>query len=98
MDLDRALAEDPPPTGARLRVHFHTPLHWRGRGPLAGTAARTLPPLLARGELLPPVLEVETYTWSVLPGKADLEEGIAAELAWARRRLAGSEWDGTGGG
>jgi hypothetical protein len=40
-------------------------------------------------------LEVETYTWSVLPedlrpvGEEGLIAGIAAELAWARDRLTG---------
>jgi hypothetical protein len=38
-------------------------------------------------------LEVETYTWSVLPpgqrpnDEATLIEGLAAELAWVRDRL-----------
>jgi len=32
-------------------------------------------------------VEVETYTWSVLPDAVDLVEGIAAELAWTRDRL-----------
>jgi hypothetical protein len=55
------------------------------------------------------VVEVETYTWSVLPAAhrersggtgtaaADLAGGIAAELAWTRDRLAGSPV-GTGAG
>jgi hypothetical protein len=35
-----------------------------------------------------PDVEVETYTWSVLPGGAgDLAAGIAAELRWAEANL-----------
>ena len=37
----------------------------------------------------PPVLELETYTWSVVPGAADdLAANIAAEIDWVRTRLA----------
>ena len=45
--------------------------------------------LAAPGPL--PHLEVETYTWGVLPdgpgGDDGLVEGLAAELAWTRDRL-----------
>ena len=33
----------------------------------------------------PPVLELETYTWSVVPGATnDLAANVATEIAWAR--------------
>jgi hypothetical protein len=32
-------------------------------------------------------VEVETYTWTVLPDAGDLTEGIAAELRWAHAHL-----------
>jgi sugar phosphate isomerase/epimerase len=74
------------------RVHFHVPLHHDPAPPLAATpdvltaavaAVRAAP----HGEAAH--LDVETYTWSVLPTgtDADLVAGIAAELRWARRHL-----------
>ncbi|MER6128055.1 metabolite traffic protein EboE [Streptomyces sp. NPDC001795] len=87
--LDGALPTDAGP----WRVHFHAPLHAEPEPPLRTTADQ-LETVLA--ELVGgPVadcdhIEVETYTWSVLPGPpTDLADGIAAELTWARDRLAG---------
>lgn len=88
-DLDGALAGDLAGDG-EWRVHFHVPVH---HGP--GT---TQPELVAfLGQLVGgpvPVtrhLEVETYTWSVLPDPptddAGLVAGLAAELAWTRDQL-----------
>ncbi|GAA2628685.1 hypothetical protein GCM10010307_18770 [Streptomyces vastus] len=74
-------------------MHFHAPLHAEPEAPLRTTAPQLTAVL---SELLGgPVadcdhIEVETYTWSVLPRPpADLAGGIAAELAWARDRLTG---------
>ena len=72
------------------------PVH---RGGLAGfaTTRDTIAPVLAAALAAPgplPHLEVETYTWSVLPGseRADtddvLVDGIARELAWTIEQLA----------
>lgn len=86
----RALRHWPGEAAALLRTHFHVPLFWTGRGPLRGTAAGQIPGLLARSELLPEVLEVETYTWSILPaglGELDLASGVAKELRWVLERL-----------
>jgi hypothetical protein len=80
------------------RVHFHVPIHRDGAGAL-GTTRDFLEQALAwiaRAGRAPhlPHLEVETYTWSVLPrgerprDDASLIRGIAAELDWARRRLS----------
>ncbi len=71
------------------------PLHAAPPPPLA-TTTPYLEDLLGRlmtpdGGITAPLtrhLEVETYTWSVLPGSVDVAEGIAAELDWTRRRLA----------
>ncbi len=89
-DLSRALAREGGEKAALWRVHFHLPLFWEGEGPLGGTAPRALPPLLERGDLLPPLLEVETYTWKVLPWverEDQVREGVIRELAWVARRL-----------
>ncbi|MCK9869139.1 metabolite traffic protein EboE [Nocardiopsis dassonvillei] len=75
---------------------FHVPLHAPATAPLRGTnehLTRTLECLLGPGGARTDHVEVETYTWSVLPKErrpADgrgLTEGIAAEVAWARDRL-----------
>jgi sugar phosphate isomerase/epimerase len=90
-DLPDALAELP----ARhpWRVHFHVPLHQAPPAPLTSTTGV----LLAATEALRttvrtmPHFEVETYTWTVLPGSGASEdrlaEGIAAELRWAAEHL-----------
>ena len=94
-DLDQAL-DGGLPDGAPWRVHFHVPLHAAPAEPLRSTAddlVRTLGVLVGGPRALTAHLEVETYTWQVLPagqrpaGDADLAAGIAAELAWTRDRL-----------
>jgi hypothetical protein len=81
-DLPEALAaqEDGP-----WRVHFHTPIHTAPAQPLnAGIEA-----LVKNGV---DHLEVETYTWNVLPGRpmtdADLVHGIAAEMKYLMGRVS----------
>lgn len=85
--LDGALPADTGP----WRVHFHAPLHTDPEPPLRGTAdqlGQVLAGLLDGPSAGCDHIEVETYTWSVLPEPpADLSAGIAAELAWARDRL-----------
>ncbi len=94
-DLPQALAELP---GEQAwRVHFHVPLHARPAAPLSATTdvlrtAITTLESVVDGPL--PHIEVETYTWSVLPetagngGDTALIRGIAAELRWAAAQLA----------
>ncbi len=86
MDLPQALGGVEGERPALWRVHFHLPLFWEGEGPLGGTAPRALPPLLERRDLLPSLLEVETYTWRVLPwvkGEEEIRKGVVRELSWA---------------
>ncbi|MEV7803428.1 metabolite traffic protein EboE [Microbispora sp. NPDC088329] len=90
-DLPEALAGGLP-GDLPWRTHFHMPLHAAAPPPLTTTTAY-LEDLLERLLASPDApltrhLEVETYTWSVLPGPVDIAEGIAAELDWTRRRLA----------
>ncbi len=88
MDLPEALASLD--RGAPWRVHFHVPVHAHEVADLA-TTRDTIAPILAAAIASPgplPHLEVETYTWGVLPESerptddAGLVEGIARELAW----------------
>lgn len=80
--------------GGVVRCHFHVPLFWDQQGPFGSTqreVARVLRWL--GGSPLPslPLLEVETYTWSVLgdlAGRANLHAHLARELAWAHEQLA----------
>jgi sugar phosphate isomerase/epimerase len=94
-DLDVALAGDLP-SDAAWRVHFHVPVHDAAVPPLVSTQpvlARTLRELFGGPRALTGHVEVETYTWQVLPPAArpgtdaELVAGIAAELAWTRDRL-----------
>lgn len=95
-DIPAFLADPRRGACARVRVHFHVPLHWSGDGALASTQAdlaRFLAFLGRSGALA--LLEIETYTWSVFPRGAPVDAealvaGIAREFAWAERALAGA--------
>lgn len=85
-DLTREHCDAPPAPfdGAKeWRVHFHVPVNARSVGGL-GTTRPDLERALAAVAALEyaPHLEVETYTWGVLPGgqKPDLVEGLLQEL------------------
>lgn len=79
------------PGAGPWRVHFHVPLHLAPTPPLTATtdvlraacaAVRETP----HGDEAH--LDIETYTWSVLPGGvSDLVAGIAAEVRWALDEL-----------
>lgn len=90
-DLGEALA-GALPADESWRVHFHVPLHDAPPPPLTTSAPylrRLLETLLGGERPLTRHVEVETYTWHVLPGApADIAEGIAAELDWMRGQLA----------
>ncbi|WP_327725278.1 metabolite traffic protein EboE [Streptomyces europaeiscabiei] len=92
-DLPDALDGGLPTDTGPWRVHFHAPLHADPEPPLRTTAdqlGRVLAGLLGGASADCDHIEVETYTWSVLPEPpTDLPGGIAAELAWARDRLTG---------
>ena len=89
-DLPEALAGGVPDDGP-WRVHFHAPLHAAAEAPLTTTAPllrAALAELVGGERAVCDHIEVETYTWSVLPQPpADLVGGIAAELGWAAREL-----------
>ena len=73
------------------RVHFHVPVFLSNLGALDTTQPdleRVLELIKTRTDR--PCLEVETYTWDVLPAAyrtAEMSEAIARELAWTRDRL-----------
>jgi len=79
--------------GREWRVHCHVPVfHDAPLGQFA-TTQPTLLDMLARQRRdgISPHLEVETYTWDVLPPElrtGGLDAAVARELAWVRDRLA----------
>jgi hypothetical protein len=93
LDLPDALAAASTTTvhSAEWRVHFHVPIF------LSAMAAfdTTQPDLAAvldalKRDPICPYLEVETYTWDVLPPEyrtSDVSTAIARELTWARAQL-----------
>ena len=88
-DLPQALGELP--GRGPWRIHFHMPLHLVPEPPLE-TTADVLQAAVAEVSTLPYAedvhLDIETYTWSVLPGNhTDLVEGISGEIAWAQSHL-----------
>ncbi len=105
-DLPDALASEPPedsqsltyassdsPTAPEWRVHFHVPLHHPPQTLFGNTAAdlETLFDVLQADPTLCPHLEIETYTWEVLPPELkapDVVEQLAAEYQWVLARLA----------
>ena len=73
--------------GGRVRTHYHVPLDWDQEGVFGSTQAevRRVLRALAASEAPTPLLEVETYTWSVLGdtfGGEALHERIQRELDW----------------
>ncbi|MBE7210659.1 MAG: metabolite traffic protein EboE [Gluconacetobacter diazotrophicus] len=90
-DLDRALASGVTP-GDEWRVHFHVPLHTPAEGVL-GTTADALPGVfdwLAANPALCPHLEMETYTWGVLPSalrSSDVVDQLVREYEWTLAHL-----------
>ncbi|MFF2040662.1 metabolite traffic protein EboE [Kitasatospora sp. NPDC058170] len=87
-DLPQAL--DALPARGPWRVHFHVPLHTAPPAPLRGTTDVLRAAVAAVRDVRDrTVIEVETYTWPVLPGaETDIVAGIAGELLWAERELA----------
>lgn len=91
-DLPEALADPDTRAHACCRVHFHVPLFMERLGVLRTTqpfVQAFLAQLRAAGGC--DQLEVETYTWDVLPEahrRVDVATAIARELAWVRDQLA----------
>ncbi|MGW0840520.1 metabolite traffic protein EboE [Streptomyces sp. NPDC002787] len=95
-DLGEALKGDALPDASPWRAHFHVPLHAAPAAPLTSTLPvlkAALTRLVGGTRPLTRHLEVETYTWQALPTelrpstRAQLADGIAAELALARDLL-----------
>src|SRR5262245_13587786 len=99
IDLTEQLALDPPREfreAEAWRIHFHVPVNAERLGPLRTTRDELRQALATVAELkYAPHLEVETYTWEVLPGGGaapasnGLVDGLTRELTATRDLLAG---------
>ncbi len=92
-DLPQALAALPASTaGLEWRVHFHVPIFLERLAPFASTQAFIRELLaLQRAQPVSTHLEVETYTWSVLPEpfrSGTVDAAVARELEWVRQELS----------
>jgi sugar phosphate isomerase/epimerase len=92
LDLPEALERvDPEPSQRTWRIHFHVPVFRERLGPFAGTQPYLRDVLgLLRTSAVSPHLEVETYTWDVLPKEYRKEHVVSAvirELEWVRGEL-----------
>lgn len=73
-----------------LRAHFHVPIFLKGFGHLFSTQDQILAVLeYLKKETVTAQLEVETYTWEVLPEslKKKLADSIIRELNWLKENL-----------
>jgi hypothetical protein len=89
-DAIAAWREDPSP-GREWRVHFHVPVFLEELGELRSTRFAIEDALaFHRSHEVSRQLEIETYTWDVLPAElkhGDIVEYVAQELEWVRDQL-----------
>ena len=90
-DLPHAFANGAASDGEEWRVHFHVPIFVREL-PAFGTTQDFLAEILAlhRQDPISDHMEVETYTWDVLPEglrEGGLVKAVSRELDWVRDRL-----------
>ena len=88
VDLPEALARGP---DGLWRVHFHVPVFQRELGSFQSTQPHLRDVLaVVRERGVTRHLEIETYTWDVIPGAfraGDAVSAIAREIAWTRAEL-----------
>lgn len=93
VDLDSTMVSHPADEFRNApiwRVHFHVPVDAEQLGPLGTTRSELKKALAVIPELdYAPQLEVETYTWEVLPGggSPNIVEGFSRELLATRALL-----------
>lgn len=89
-DLPQALDDAANPQVKEWRSHFHVPLFIDRYGLLAATQEDIVEVLsILRSQAFTTHLEVETYTWEILPAdlKLPVDQSISRELAWVRQQL-----------
>ncbi len=93
-DLGDALHRLPEVRDREWRVHFHMPLFAEGYEGLSTTQAETREVLrLLRDRGFTRHLELETYTWEVLPAvmQLDIVDSLEREYAWTLKILYGED-------
>jgi sugar phosphate isomerase/epimerase len=90
-DLDVALTSPDRSKGCEWRIHFHVPLfasEYEGLGSSQDVVRAVL--AKAKTDGFTQHLEIETYTWNVLPAglKMDIGDSIAREYQWVLRELS----------
>lgn len=90
-DLPEALPHLPDTPGEEWRIHYHVPLFTEAYGALRSTQrdiTRTLDVL--RDDPVCTHLEIETYTWDVLPDglKTDLPASLQREFEWVLAEMS----------
>ena len=76
--------------GCELRTHFHVPLFYDGDGVLNSTHDELSPDFFAHAAEHRYPLEIETYTFDVLPPAlraTDVVESLVRETQWVRQRI-----------
>jgi len=75
--------------GCELRTHFHVPLFYEGDAVLGSTHTDLTPEFFAHAVAHAYPLEIETYTFDVLPPAirpSDMVESLVKETRWAEAR------------
>ena len=78
------------PEGCELRTHFHVPLFYEGDGVLGSTHTDLTPEFFAHVAAHGYPLEIETYTFNVLPPAirpADVVDSLVKETEWVLERV-----------
>ena len=90
-DLPDALALGHQTDGEEWRVHFHVPVFLENLGAFSSTRAFLEQILdLHRSDPISPHLEIETYTWDVMPKEirsATMDQDIVREMQWVLEQL-----------
>ncbi|PHR09940.1 MAG: sugar phosphate isomerase [Sulfitobacter sp.] len=90
-DLPDALALGDQTDGEEWRVHFHVPVFLENLGAFSSTRAFLEQILdLHRSDPISPHLEIETYTWDVMPKEirsATMDQDIVREMQWVLEQL-----------
>lgn len=92
VDLPEALALGSATDGEEWRVHFHVPVFIENLGAFSSTRD-FLEDILALHKVSPisPHLEIETYTWDVLPSgmrSATVDQDVVKEMRWVLGQLS----------
>ncbi len=90
-DLPQALEDVENPSVKEWRAHFHVPVFEKDFGLLQSTQSDICEVLnIHKKNMITPHLEVETYTWDVIPEalKLPLQKSISRELQWVADQLS----------